>query len=135
MIKPTAASPYDVESVTQAEYQLATAHLQLDLKTIDRLLHPDYVVVHPGGQIETKAEVLASYKSGTRHWDRAQVDQLNVYLHENSAIVVGRWQASGQNGGIQFEYVARFLSVWVKEASHWQNIAYQATEIDDLITH
>jgi ketosteroid isomerase-like protein len=118
-----------VEAVAQVEGQLAEAHLRLDLKTIEHLLHPDYVIVQPGGQVETKAEVLASYRSGTRHWETAQVDQLDIRLYENTAIVVGRWQASGQHGEERFDYAARFLSVWVKQAGHWQNIAYQATEI------
>lgn len=82
----------DFEAVAQAEGQLAAAHVQLDLETIEQLLHPDYVIVQPGGQIETKAEVLASYNSGTRRWDTAQVDQLDIRLYgDHTALVVGRW--------------------------------------------
>ena len=42
----------DFEAVAQAEGQLAEAHLQLDLKTIEHLLHPDYIIVQPGGNID-----------------------------------------------------------------------------------
>lgn len=121
----------DIEAIVQAEHQLAEAHLQLDLKTIEGLLHPDYVIVQPGGRVETKAEVLASYKTDTRHWDSAQVDQLDIRLHDNSAIVIGRWRALGQHGPERFDYMARFLSVWVKQDGHWQNVSYQSTEIEE----
>jgi ketosteroid isomerase-like protein len=130
MSLPIAAAD-DFEAVAQAEGQLAAAHVQLDLETIEQLLHPDYVIVQPGGQVETKAEVLASYKTGTRRWDTAQVDQLDIRLYGQTALVVGRWQASGQHGAERFDYAARFLSIWVKQAARWQNIGYQATEIED----
>jgi ketosteroid isomerase-like protein len=114
-------------AIAEAERELAAAHLSLDLDTIERLLHPDYVIVQPGGRIESKAEVLASYRVGGRHWDTAEVDQLDVRLHGDTAIVTGRWRASGENNGEPFDYAARFLSVWVKESGRWRNIAYMAT--------
>ncbi len=120
----------DFKTIAQAEGKLAEAHVQLDLRTIDHLLHPDYVIVQPGGKTETKAEVLASYNTGTRHWDMAQADQLDIRLSGDTAIVVGRWRASGQNGAERFDYAARFLSIWMKQDGCWLNIAYQATEIE-----
>ena len=119
----------DAEVVADAEEQLAEAHIKLNLQTIDRLLHPDYVVIQPGGLTETKAEVLASYRTGTRHWETAKVDQLDIRLYRNTALVIGRWQASGWNGEERFDYSARFLSIWFKQDGRWQNIAYQATEL------
>lgn len=119
----------DIEAVAHAEQEMAAAHLQLDLAAIERLLHPDYVIIQPGGKIETKTDVLASYRTGTRHWDTAQVDQLAIQCFGNMAMVVGRWCASGQNGEETFNYSARFLSVWVKQNDHWQNIGYEATEL------
>jgi ketosteroid isomerase-like protein len=121
----------ELNAVAQAEHQLAKAHLRLDLKTIEHLLHPDYVIVQPGGQIETKAEVLVSYATGTRAWDKAQSDQLDIRLYGDTAIAVGRWRASGWHGAERFEYAARFLSIWIKQEGRWQNLAYQATEIEN----
>jgi hypothetical protein len=117
-------------AVVQAEHQLAAAHLQLDLKTLEYLLHPDYVIIQPGGKVETKTEVIDSFHTGLRHWDTAWVDQLDIRLYGDTARVVGRWQASGQHGMERFDYAARFLSIWVKQEGRWQNIAYQSTEIE-----
>ncbi|MCB0165520.1 MAG: nuclear transport factor 2 family protein [Anaerolineae bacterium] len=125
------ATEDDFEAVAQAEGKLADAHLQLDLKTIDHLLHPDYVIVQPGGKVETKAEVLASYNTGTRHWDIAQSDQLDIRLYGATAVVIGCWRGAGQHGAERFDYVARFLSIWVNQGGRWQNIAYQSTEIEN----
>lgn len=46
----------DLNAVAQAEQQLAAAYLQLDLETIEYLLHPDYVIIQPGGKVEYKRQ-------------------------------------------------------------------------------
>ncbi len=98
---------------------------------IDRLLHPDYLIVQPDGQIETKADVLASYRTGMRVWHKAEVDELVVKMYGDAVIVHGRWQASGKNGSDVFDYAARFLSVWVRDEERWKNVAYQSIELED----
>ena len=116
----------DIDAIAHAERELAAAHLNLDLDTIDELLHPEYVILQPDGKIETKAQVLESYRSTDRHWSVAQVDQLEIRILKNTAIVFGRWRAVGQNDKEKFDYSARFLSVWIKDEGRWQNLAYKA---------
>jgi len=111
------------------ETQLADAHVRLDIDLIDSLLHPNYVTIQPGGLVEHKADVLASYRSGSRHWDSAQVDEMYVDIHHQTAIVIGRWTATGTNGDMHFDYSARFLSVWIFENGRWLNLTSQSTEI------
>ena len=120
----------DHEAVIQAEQTLAAAHLTLDLATIARLLHPNYVIVQPGGVHENKEQTLASFTTGDRHWDLAESDEMVVQLYGNTAIVTGRWRGRGRNGAIHFDYRARFLSTWVREDGEWRNVAYMATEIE-----
>ena len=120
----------EIEAVMLAEQTLAVAHVQLDLKQIDHLLHPDYVIIQPGGRTESKQQVLDSYRSGDRHWDAACSDQLDVRIYGESAVVVGRWTANGRNGSEIFDYSARFLSIWVKEDGRWWNVASQSAELD-----
>ncbi|MGD9093964.1 MAG: nuclear transport factor 2 family protein [Anaerolineales bacterium] len=119
----------ETRAVEQAEHKLAGAHLSMDLDVMDRLLHPEYKIIQPDGTIENKEEVLTSYKSGKRRWDRAESDQLEVHVRGELSYVTGRWRASGINDGDPFDYAARFLSVWIREGGHWQNIAYISTEI------
>lgn len=118
-----------IDAVIAAEQELAAAHVTLDLDQIERLLHPDYVIIQPGGRIESKEEVLTSYRSGTRRWVSARSDQLKVRLYGNTAVVVGRWTAAGQHGAEHFDYDARFLAVWVYADGRWQNVASQSTTL------
>jgi ketosteroid isomerase-like protein len=121
----------DIERIIQAEKTLAQTHLTLDIETISSLLHEDYVIVQPGGKIETKADVLASYKTGNRHWDMAQVDQLDVKVYGTMGRVLGVWRAAGINNGQPFDYQARFISIWIKEDGVWKNISYSSAEMDN----
>lgn len=81
------------------------------------------------GGTETKDQVLASYRSGERQWDSAEVDQLETRVAGDTGIVVGRWRARGTNRGQRFDYAARFLSVWVRTGDGWRNLAYQSVEV------
>lgn len=91
-----------VAPVIQAEEGLAQAHVDMDLATIAELLHPDYVILQPDGQTESRQAVLDSYRTGDRRWDLAQVGEMDVRLHGETAVVVGRWRARGQNGAEYF---------------------------------
>ena len=119
-----------LQDVVEAERRLAAAHLNKDLNVIDRLLHPDYFILQPDGHVETKAQVLDSLSSADRYWDIAEVDDLDVRIYADTAVVVGRWRAKGVHGEEFFNYSARFLSVWIMDQGRWQNIAYQSTEIE-----
>jgi ketosteroid isomerase-like protein len=99
------------------------------LEEIATLLHDDYVIIQPGGRLETKADVLASYASGERHWQSAEIEQLNVKIYGEMARVVGVWKAKGTNAGVTFDYQARFISIWVNVRDEWKNISYASAEI------
>lgn len=103
----------------------------MDINRMDDLLHPDYAIIQPGGKVETKKDVLDSYKSGERHWRKAFVDEIDVQIYGNMARVLGIWNAEGANRGSPFHYKARFVSVWVKVNDSWKNIAYASAAIGD----
>jgi hypothetical protein len=117
--------------VLNNEMELAEAHLKLDLEAFERLLHPDYIVIQPGGAVEGKEETMASLRAGRRFWEIARSDDMVVRQYENLAVVIGRWWGKGVNNGERFDYSARFLSVWIKEAGVWRNVAAQSTPTEN----
>lgn len=119
----------DAETIAANEHAIAAAHAPLDLSVIERFYHPDFVVLQPDGTIETKTDVVDSYRRGERHWDVAAVDHLEVRVSGNTGVAIGRWRARGRNRGVGFDYAARFLSVWTRTEAGWLNLAYQANEV------
>lgn len=119
----------DKTAILAAEQAWLDAHLRMDIPRIESLMHRDYFRVQPDGSLWDKARTLASYQSGQREWFDARVDQLDVRIYGNTAVVVGRWQARGVNHGEHFDYAARYVSVWVLEDGTWQMVSDQSTEI------
>ena len=117
--------------IIHAERLLAKAHQTMDLDVIESLLHNDYIVVQPGGELESKEDILRSFKSGKRYWDKAEVNELEVKIYGPIARVIGIWSASGMNNEEHFNYQARFISIWLREDNKWQNISYSSSEIKD----
>ena len=122
------------KQLLNCERELAEAHLNLDLEVFERLLHPDYVVIQPGGVMEGKDETLTSLRAGGRFWEIAHSDDMVVRQYGNTAVVTGHWRGKGVNNGEPYDYSARFLSVWVKEAGVWRNLAAQSTTMDEDLT-
>ena len=116
-----------VEQVLQAEREWLLAHLNCDVAELDRLMADEYAQVNDEGKVVHKAEVIASFESGARHWDEAHSDEVQVY--GEVAVVIGRWQARGVNAGCSFDYAARYVSMWVWRDSRWQMVTDQSTEI------
>ena len=122
----------DADILRANETAIADAHVALDLGVFERLYHPNFVIAQPDGSTEGKREVLASLAGGERHWDAAAVDDLEVTVVGDTGIVLGRWRAKGRYRGVDFDYSARFLSVWTHGSSGWRNLAYQSVEIPEI---
>ena len=118
-----------VEQILQPEREWLLAHLDCDVAELDRLMADEYTQVNDKGKVVRKAEVIASFESGARHWDEARSDELQVRVYGEAAVVIGRWQARGVNAGQAFEYAARYVAMWVWRDGRWQMVSDQSTEI------
>jgi ketosteroid isomerase-like protein len=118
-----------VEEVLLAEREWLLAHLRLDVPALDGLMAPDYLQIGARGHPVTKEQVLASFRSGERHWMEAHSEEHDVRVYGDTAVVVGRWRARGTNAGTSFDYQARYVSVWVRRDGGWRMVSDQSTPI------
>ena len=118
-----------VEQVLRAEREWLLAHLNCDVAELDRLMADEFTQINDEGKVVHKAEVIASFEAGARHWDEARSDELQVRVYGEAAVVIGRWQARGVNAGYAFDYAARYVSVWAWRDSRWQMVSDQSPEI------
>ena len=100
----------------------AQAHKDLDLKIIEDILSDVYQQIQADGSILDKQDLLDSYSSGVRFWEIAESTDHHVQVINNLAIMFGRWWGKGVNAGENFDYRARFLSIYRLEASGWKMI-------------
>jgi hypothetical protein len=126
---PSESQSSSVKEVLATEKAWVQAHLDLDLKVLDRVLADEYLAVGSQGEIIDKTQTLASYGSGERHWEVAEGDEYLVHLYNETAVVYGRWRGVGINHGQPFNYMARFISVYVHQEGRWQMVSAQSTPI------
>lgn len=119
------------EQLNQLEQRLIRAWIEKDRETVDEILADDWSVIDPGGQVLTKAQVLAEgFESGTRNIESGSIDEVHVRLLGNAAAVVtGRTVAAGTYQGAHFSVQLRFTDVCEKQGGHWQVVASQGTLI------
>jgi ketosteroid isomerase-like protein len=120
-----------IKDVMATEQAWVRAHIDLDLHVLDQIMADDYLAVGGEGELIDKAQTLASYGSGERHWDVAEGDEYRVHLFDRTALVYGRWRGVGKNQGKPFDYIARFISVYVQQEGRWQMVSAQSTPITD----
>lgn len=122
-----------IAEIMAAEGAWVQAHLDLDLVTLDRIMADEYLAVGSNGELIDKQQTLASYGSGLRHWEVAEGSDYVVYVYDQTAVLIGRWKGVGTNSGEPFDYLARFVSVYVKRDGRWQMVSAQSTTIEDQL--
>jgi ketosteroid isomerase-like protein len=121
------------DEVLEAEKEWAQAHLETDINKLDRLMHPDYIIIRPDGSVWSKEKALTSYIPGKRDWEEAGSSEHIINIYGHIAIVIGLWRAKGVNNGVHFDYYARYSSVWVKDQDELRIVSDHSTEIDHLL--
>jgi ketosteroid isomerase-like protein len=127
----TETTTRDVQELNQIEQQLIKAWVNHERETIDRYLADDWAVTDPAGRHLTKAEVLAELDSGERKLESGTIDDVNVRLYGDTAVVTGRTLAAGSYQGESVSVKLRFTDVFVKQNGNWRAVASHATLIGE----
>jgi ketosteroid isomerase-like protein len=129
--KPAAPAPSaSVEKeLIKLENDWNDAMVKRDMAALNRVMADDWTIIDPDGVIETKAEYLASIKSGETVLTSAVGDQWNVRVYGDAAVVLDRWTTKGQYKGMDVSGQYRYTDTWVKKAGRWQCVATAGSKI------
>lgn len=119
----------DTLELNQIQQRLIKAWVGKDRETINTILADDWMVTDPGGRVLTKSQVMAELDSGERKLESGTIDEVNVRLFGNVAVVTGRTVATGSYQGNSVSVKLRFTDVFVKRGGRWYAVASQATLI------
>jgi ketosteroid isomerase-like protein len=109
--------------------ELVQAQLNNDTAMLDRIWADDHTFTNPLGMVQTKAQRLAEIKSGNRKLDSFRIDDVEVRVYGNTAVVTSRGALEGQRQGQSISGPYRGIDVCVRMQGHWQIVAAQATRI------
>lgn len=118
------ATPGDEKAVLAAEKQYADGMVKSDPVTVAKLLADDLSYFHSNGAMETKADVLKGI-TGQIKYTAINFETTKVRQYGNTVVTT-------HNVMFVTPTVSHhvFLTmVWVKQASGWQMVARQATQL------
>ena len=113
----------------QLEKQRTEALMKGDAGFLDRTTADDYTMITSSGQLRTKGKMMGDLKSGEVTFQSADVDDLEVRIYGDTAVVTGRHTQKAQSAGNDISGQYRFTRVYVKQKGQWKAVAYQATRI------
>lgn len=96
----------------------------------ERYLADDFLFTDPMGGVMTKAQILARAKSTPGKGVVMEVDDQQVRVYGDTAVVTGRVTfTSADNPKPDSRPAARYTRVWVNQGGSWKLVAEQLTRI------
>ena len=115
------------EEIKKIELERNQALLKHDTATLDRMTSDDYTFINQRGELRTKSEILAGFKSGTFNYDAREISDLQVRVYGDAAVVTGRALQKGVENSKDYSGENRFTRVYMKQNGHWVSVALQVT--------
>ena len=127
----TASTANAEEEVKKALEALAADTAKNDADAIAVRLADDYYLITPQGTMQTKAERLASVKSGNTKFDSFAYEDIKVRQFGNTAVATATVRAKGKTEGKDVPGQIKATLVLVKQGTDWKVVSAQATAVAD----
>jgi ketosteroid isomerase-like protein len=123
VISSAQQGPSDSEKVLGLEKKWTESYQQRDINILSSLLAEDFVITVEDGSTFGKEGYISHSADSEVHVDVADLSELRVRLHGNTAVVTGAYHEVGSSKGKHYEYRDRLTDVWMKIDGRWQVIA------------
>jgi len=124
-----AAQDNPTDLILRVEQQRVAALVNDDFPSLDRLLADDLTYAHSSTVVETKAEYLASLRSGALKYTALTHELPQVRLYGDTAVLTGLSTVQALSQGKPGTVKLRFLIVYVQRHHQWQMVAWQSTRL------
>ena len=119
----------DKRELTQLVKDLNRAVVNADIAFLERALHQDYVHIRPRGTVENRAQYLENRKTGGVDYESRGVEEVQVLLYGDTAIVTYRCPAKGKDQQGTIDEQQRSTHVFIRRDGRWQIVYSQHTPI------
>ena len=124
-----AAPSPEAEELKALEQRLVAAIGARDLAAYDALVAADYVVIEAAGTLRTKADVMASYRSGDRGYRDLKIDEVKAHVFDDTAVVHARTTGTRILDGKEEPNRVRYVRVYARRNGRWQAVAQMSTPL------
>ena len=130
-IATAAAGPgdRDVAELTRLSDAWDKAIVRKDEKAIADNMAEDFRQIDPRANLETKASFVAGIMDPKLTIDPYTVEDFEVRLYGDTALLSGRTHMTGKYDGEVFESNYRYIDVYVRRNGTWKIVSVQITKI------
>jgi ketosteroid isomerase-like protein len=130
LIIPLAAYPSAAQDksdtaagIRSLELKWTESYKQRQVDILASLLAEDFVITIEDGSTYSKTGYISHSAAPSVHVEVAEMSDLRVRMHGNTAVVTGAYHEVGASDGKRYEYRDRLTDVWMKIGGRWQVIA------------
>jgi ketosteroid isomerase-like protein len=113
----------DAATVRALEIKWTESYKQRSIDILSSLLAEDFTITIEDGSVYSKAGYISHSADPSTHVKVAELSELKVRMHGDTAIVTGAYHEKGDSNGKPYEYHDRLTDVWMKVGGKWQVVA------------
>jgi len=113
----------DAATVRALEMKWTESYKQRSIDILSSLLADDFTITIEDGSVYSKAGYISHSADPSTHVKVAELSELKVRMHGDTAIVTGAYHEKGESNGKPYEYHDRLTDVWMKVGGKWQVVA------------
>ena len=110
-------------SIRKLEEKWTESYKKRQIDILSSLLAEDFVITIEDGNTYSKMGYITHSADPSVQVDIAELSDLKVRMHGNTAVVTGAYHEKGKSNGKPYEYRDRLTDVWMKVGSKWQVIS------------
>jgi ketosteroid isomerase-like protein len=113
----------DAGLVRSLELKWTESYKQRSIDILSSLLSEEFVITVEDGSVYSKAGYISHSADSSTLVQIAELSDLKVRVHGDTAIVTGAYHEKGETSGKKYEYRDRLTDVWIRTAGKWQVVA------------
>ena len=119
----------DQADVERLEQELVGAIGRSDLTTYDRIVAEDYVAFEASGNDITKAEIMASYRSGVRRYTNLEIFDVHGRVYGDTAVVSAKTKGLRREGNEDVPNQVHYIRVYARREGRWRAVTQMSAPI------
>ena len=127
-VAPPGEAAREVENL---ERELVAAIARGDMAAYDRIVADDYVVLDASGKEISKAEVMASYRSGDRRYTGLEIFDVKGHVFGDTAVVSARTKGLRREGNRDVPNRVRYVRVYARRDGRWRAVSQMAAPVGE----
>src|SRR5215471_21703725 len=110
-------------AVRALEMRMLDCYKLRQVEVFAAVLDDDFVITFEDGSTYSKTGYLAYSASSSTRIELAEISEMKVRVHGDTAIVTGVYHEKGMDSHKSYDYRDRFTDVWMKKVGKWSMIA------------